>query len=352
MKLKQIFVLMAMIFSLGAFAQGGGGGAQSSGGGGNGGDYIRMKFMEIGNFILQNYKGGLKDIESLATIEALRSTLNIRVIKLSANQLTDNGGSKVDALGSVGSITLFEGDKLAGSGWYGIFEKADLVEKLVLHEMLRAAGVNDDNYVYSTLALSKYDLNNFDKSAYLRWCSESASFIESALKQGLLARTVDQELDIYSKALDQVQGLISPKHFYFIAPSVVGTKKVVAAFKTNKNRVNFLKVALKQIAGDIRYVDSQIQGNNSANRKVIGDNSKYAASYLESATRFTIYAETAEIEVKIFDIVLDQAYAYMVNSDYARVKYGQFFSEVDSARNTPVLGYKRQAVRTLSNLLK
>jgi hypothetical protein len=332
---------------LGVFAR-----PNHSGGGGNGGDFVRMKFMEVGNFVLKNYKDGLREIETLASIDDLRKTLDIRVIKLAANPLVDNGGSKVDAIGTPGSIILFEGNLNEGTGWYGIFSKADLVEKLVLHEMLRAAGVNDDNYIYSSKVLKSFDLSTFDTAAYIRWCSESASFIESALKQGIFSKTYAEQRTIYVNALAQVEALISPKHFYFIAPSVVGAKKIASLLKSDKNKVHFLRIALKQMANDIRYVDSQLKTKKSESTNKLGDHAKYASSYIRSASHFTVFSETKDIELQMLDIVFDQVYAYMVNSDYARVKYGAVFSELDSARNTPVLSYKRSALDYLEKLLK
>lgn len=337
--MKQLLIILGLFLSLESYAQ-------KAGGGGNGGDYIRMKFMEVGNFILQNYKGGLKEIEAVAPLPSLRKTLDINVIKLSRTPLVDNGGSQVDAIGTPGSITLYE------KAWYGIFQNADLVEKLVLHEMLRAVGVNDDNYVYSTLVLERYDVAQFDKEAYIRWCSESASFIESALKQGLVSKTYGDEIHIYEKALEQVEALISPKHFYFIAPSVKGAQMVKNIFKTPKNKSLYLKLALKQIATDIRYVDSKLKSKNASTGRNLGENSTYALSYIRSASQFIILAETNEIEMRILDVVFDQVYAYMVESDYARVKYASVFSELDSARNSPVLSYKRNALKYLEQLLK
>ncbi len=340
-------IIFFAFFSISTFAQV----EFESGGGGNGGDYIRMKFIEVGNFILKNYKEGLREIEPVTDVDALRNTLDIRVIKLSSSPLVDNGGSKVDAIGSQGKILLYEGNQNLGTGWYGIFSKADLVEKLVLHEMLRAAGVNDDNYIYSSKVLSRFDLSSFDSEAYIRWCSESAAFIESALKQGVLAKTYSQEKVIYLKSLSQIESLISPKHYYFIAPSVVGTKRVVEFFKSEKRQVHFLRIALKQIANDIRYVNSLIKAKNSISTTKLGDHSRYALSYLNSASQFTIFAENNEIEEQILNIVFEQVYAYMINSEYARVKYGAVFSELDSAIHTPVLSYKRSALKYLQKLL-
>jgi hypothetical protein len=322
-----------------------------SGGGGNGGDYIRMKFIEVGNFVLKNYKSGLKKIETLVTVNQLKETLDIRVIKLSDERLIDNGGSLVDAIGMPGKIILFQGNKEEGSGWYGIFKKSDLVEKLVLHEMLRAAGINDDNYIHSSKVLEKFDISLVDSDAYLKWCSESAGFIESALSQGLYAKTYSDQRTLYMDALEKIESHISPKHFYFVRPSVTGIYKVMDQLKSEKSIVQFLRIALEHISLDIRYASLVLMANPAINTKDLGDHAQYALNYLESASKFTFLADNKLMEKKILDIVFEQTYAYMINSDYARVSNGAVLQEIDSAIKSEDLSFKRSALANLKSFL-
>ena len=345
---KALILLSLVLFSSTVFAQGSG----MSGGGGNGGDYIRMKFIEIGNFILQNYKDNIGSTNSEISLLKLRSTLDINIIKTSSIPLKDNQGNDVDAIGESNKIILYAGDPSQKTGWYGIFSRGDLVEKLVLHEMLRAIGINDDNYIYSSLILDKYDLNKIDNTAYIRWCSESASFIESALNQGVYARTYLDEIHIYQNALNLIEKLISPKHFYFVEASVDGAKKTVKIFSNNKNKAIFLKSALKQIAGDIRYIDKLLKEFDSKATNKLGDHSRHTLSYLSTVKEYVILAESKKIEEEILNIVFKQTYAYMVNSDYAKTKYIRLFAELDSALNSPSLQYKRQALQYIQTLLR
>lgn len=114
---------------------------------GNGGDHIRGTFIKMGRVVLAyltETNEGLAIVEKhRLSISALRETLDIAVIKVVPGTLVDNGGSLVDATGIRGSIRLLQ------ETWLDHFEKERDVYYLVFHEMARAAGYNDDNYVIS-----------------------------------------------------------------------------------------------------------------------------------------------------------------------------------------------------------
>lgn len=115
---------------------------------GNGGDHTRATFIKMGNAVinfLNDDRAGqaLLKKHSLSLLE-LQSTLDIRFIKVVELSLIDNGNVPVDGLGEAGKITLNK------DNWMAHFEKDRDVYYLVFHEMLRAIGVNDDNYIISS----------------------------------------------------------------------------------------------------------------------------------------------------------------------------------------------------------
>lgn len=114
---------------------------------GNGGDYIRSTFIRMGQAVVQHLTQ-TEDGQALVDrhdldLEALKATLTIDVVKVSDQPLRDNGDSVVDALGEPGSITL------SRDAWAEYLERERDVYFLVFHEMLRAAGRDDDDYVIS-----------------------------------------------------------------------------------------------------------------------------------------------------------------------------------------------------------
>jgi hypothetical protein len=70
----------------------------------------------------------------------LESVLAAGMITVVKEELKDNGGSLVDAIGEPGKVTLSE------ERWMTFLREGRDVRLLVLHELLRMAGVNDDNY--------------------------------------------------------------------------------------------------------------------------------------------------------------------------------------------------------------
>lgn len=114
---------------------------------GNGGDYIRGTFIQVGQTVLNHLQetdlGSSLVTKNQLSIAELEMTLDIQKINVTDQDLIDNTGSLVDAIGIPGSVTL------QAEPWFEHFEKERDVYYLVFHEMLRSAGVNDDNYKIS-----------------------------------------------------------------------------------------------------------------------------------------------------------------------------------------------------------
>jgi hypothetical protein len=118
---------------------------------GNGGDIIRAAFIAAGEKIITTIEDD-SNFSAIAKkkridVQKLRSYLNTEFIKISEKQLIDNTGSVVDALGSSKAIIL---DRIS---WRDYVLKSKFFKKLVFHELLRAAEIEDDNFVVS----SKFD---------------------------------------------------------------------------------------------------------------------------------------------------------------------------------------------------
>lgn len=114
---------------------------------GNGGDHVRATYIQMGEAVLeylnQTQEGqGLLADNGLSPAR-LQQTLDIEKIVVTDNQLIDNSGSVAEAIGAPDQVVLNK------EAWFSHFEKLTDVYYLVFHEMLRSAGVNDDNYVIS-----------------------------------------------------------------------------------------------------------------------------------------------------------------------------------------------------------
>lgn len=123
---------------------------------GNGGDYIRANYISMGEAItefLKETEQGQKIVEaSDLNVADLAATLDIEKVTVVDEVLRDNSGSVVEAIGEPGAVTLNK------EAWFQHFENERDIYYLVLHEMLRSAGVNDDNYVISR-AISPFPIS-------------------------------------------------------------------------------------------------------------------------------------------------------------------------------------------------
>jgi len=108
---------------------------------------VRATFIKAGevvlNYLVASEQGLQLLIDHKLDLEGLRQTLSIDVITTESGPIWDNGGALVDAIGAPGKIIL-DRDR-----WFEHFEKDRDIYYLVFHEMLRAAAINDDNYVIS-----------------------------------------------------------------------------------------------------------------------------------------------------------------------------------------------------------
>jgi|GEM_PF-5547031 len=134
---KFVFVFMLFLLSTEVFS---GGGSYV----GNGGDHLRSEFLRTGNQILEFLKQAeagkvLTQLHAL-DLTKLEATLAAEKIQVSDSALIDNSGSIVDALGEPGNITL------SRIPWTRYFALRTDVAYLIFHEMLRSAGIDDDNY--------------------------------------------------------------------------------------------------------------------------------------------------------------------------------------------------------------
>ncbi len=114
---------------------------------GNGGDHIRATFIRMGeaviSFLDTTEQGqALVKANNLDT-KLLAETLDIEKISVTDDVLRDSSGSVVEAIGVPGHVDLNK------ESWFNHFEKSRDVYYFVFHEMLRSAGVNDDNYLIS-----------------------------------------------------------------------------------------------------------------------------------------------------------------------------------------------------------
>lgn len=100
---------------------------------------IKSYFLKSGKKLVRQLEGQIdSEVE-----EKLKQNLKWKFIKVSQEQLIDNRGSIVDAIGEINSVTLNQ------KVWQSYLNKKQNVDLLVLHELLRMSGVNDDDYIVS-----------------------------------------------------------------------------------------------------------------------------------------------------------------------------------------------------------
>lgn len=200
--------------------------------GGNGGDLIRSFFFQKGaqviDYLERTTEGQTLAREFNLNIHELNRTLSIDVVKVVlAKSLFDNGGSAVDAIGTKGHI------KLCSECWkYFISQEIDPTE-LVFHEMLRGAGINDDNFKISKNLRSGMLITNETESnasledknipVYLL-----AQYLESAVQlPGSMGRTAETIVDIMQSNRQTIETLMQKK------VDLLSSKVVYGQLKTN-----------------------------------------------------------------------------------------------------------------------
>lgn len=190
---------LLLTFSLCSFAFDGGSGA------GNGGDSPRMEFLKIGNNIIDYYQEGFKKINRVVTNpEQLRAYLNINVVRTSVEVLVDNRNNPVSAIGMPNSITLYVGDSHKDLSWTTVLQDRRSAERLVLHEMLRAHGVNDDNYVYTNKVLAEQDIIE-GEGLRMKWSMDTLNSIRTSLLLGIKATNIEAETKVYARTIEDIK---------------------------------------------------------------------------------------------------------------------------------------------------
>lgn len=120
-------------------------------------DLTELKSKKIADFFiytaqniiteLSNTTKGINYGDQTISLEELSNVLNESSIEVQYTDLIDNSGSLVDALGTDHKVIL------SGTSWSEFMKAKKDIRLLVLHEILRMAKINDDNYVHSLRAL-------------------------------------------------------------------------------------------------------------------------------------------------------------------------------------------------------
>ncbi|POB12526.1 MULTISPECIES: hypothetical protein [Pseudomonadati] len=231
---------------------------------GNGGDTIRLRFINTGNGIIDYYKDGFKSIsEVLVSPLLLKAHLNINTISTSNDILIDNLGNPVSAIGVPGKITLYVGDAIPELHWNNIFKNSRLTNIMVLHELLRAQGINDDNYVYSTKVLIQQDILSFGDFK-MKWAKQSFDIVENTQLRSFNSRSIKEELAYFK------QGNLSLEKYNTIAlaPLInlnLNLSNELYVDSKELNRLKTLRADYKMLRDIIPMIDKlsydQIRGN-------------------------------------------------------------------------------------------
>ena len=120
---------------------------QAKHGVGNGGDFVRSFFIttgyEVMNYLFQTEEGQAIVSDFNINVYAFQNILSTRVILTSNDPLTDVFGNQVDAIYSGGHLYLHT------EAWERFLTSERNVHVMVFHEMLRATGHYDDDYIIS-----------------------------------------------------------------------------------------------------------------------------------------------------------------------------------------------------------
>lgn len=151
------WILASLLFSSVVWAGG------SETGLNNGGDDLRYRFIMEGQRVIRFFEeqpaGDALLKRFSLNLSALKETLQIQRISVRTEELYDNHGSAVDALGSPGSIVINK------NRWERYFDRELNITYLVFHEMLRSAGVNDDGYRISAV-IDPFFLETLPRAAH------------------------------------------------------------------------------------------------------------------------------------------------------------------------------------------
>ncbi|MGE3608748.1 MAG: hypothetical protein AB7I27_04095 [Bacteriovoracaceae bacterium] len=247
--MKSLILLLIISLNLPAHSFDGGSGA------GNGGDNPRLEFFKIGNNIIDYYKTGFSKIKDiLPNPEELRKYLNINVVHTSVDLLYDNKNNPVAAIGEPNSITLYIGDEAQNINWANILKDRRVAETMVLHEMLRASGINDDNFIYSNQVLAEQDIIN-SAEFKMKWSQDTVNTIKSSLLVGLKSANPQNETTSYEKAFKEIDKINNLTFSKLLGLPLQLSQDIIETNNIEDKKVVFLRKDLKLIRDIVPFVD-------------------------------------------------------------------------------------------------
>lgn len=321
-QMKQYFYFLLILLKWGtSFAQLSeiSGRYDEAGGGGNGGDFIRSDFIEIGKQILRNHKQSLeenlKKFGFAADVKIYEDILSIYVIRTSTDLLFDNSHSEktpVSALGWPSSaekragIILYVGEQQSLSWGPKLTKRDDRSDLMVLHEMMRAVGVRDDNYIESSTVLKMYDVQvNIMNEPMVGWLREIRTLLKFSLNFSETATTYEESLKQMKQSAKEVDKLLPNSFKYLFSAYQEGVNYIFQTALQPKHKFFIGKDLFIKYEQSLSALEKYLIQNHGLWKDSEYDHAKQAGRILEDIWEIGRLVPSVEVEAGLLDYGID-----------------------------------------------
>lgn len=243
---------------------------------GNGGDEIRMKFIEIGQQVLIDYEFQLKMVLGPTRYNQMKMNNSVENIQLNTSALFDNYSSQVSAIENDGIITLYVGEKDPELSWSNIINSSR-ANKLVLHELIRSSGLNDDNYIYSSQIIKsniqKKSFNEFDVSLKEGLNLFTNKQLKTKGKKEIVSSSLDNcgEVREYTLGMNMNLNCSGLENYFICDLEDALYQKQLLRFSIEKTTqiMSLINTDFHQIYAECKLKENHYQSCKSGERKMI-----------------------------------------------------------------------------------
>lgn len=118
-----------------------------------------LKSLRVKTFFNEQSEAVLESLsDSVSFKSQMKRAYQAGEVEVVESELLDNTGSLVDAIGVPGKVTLSQ------ERWLGFIKEDRDIRLLVAHELMRMAGIPDDNYIYSRTIVKQTNVHTSARS--------------------------------------------------------------------------------------------------------------------------------------------------------------------------------------------
>lgn len=204
------------------------------------------------------------------------------------------------------------------------------------------------SFIFTLLALTLFitqpvKADNTEPTYYQRWCQQVGSILRIAVKNSLMAQSLEEERDILLKGINNSLEVTPPKNSFYFLTTLSNIEEGLTNYNDLKDQVFFLRREARNALSDLEYMDQSF-------RSRLGDHREYVMQVIARALEEGERVKTDAQEIFVLNRATTISMGLLDDSNYRR-SYACARQELDYVLMTENILIKRDHLRNTWRML-